>query len=133
MPSCDQTGTPSGFEGFLHFCSSTAPGSACLINWRIWESVAPRQSSSWEGSSPFSESLFFMSLDRPSLLFGLLGEATVGMTRLSDIAGYRAAPLATWVAHKCLGCGEGDNRPPGTHGCQAHAATVKLNGSSKRR
>src|SRR5664280_832241 len=107
MPSCDQTGTPSGLEGFLHFCSSTAPGSACLINWRIWESVAPRQSSSWEGSSPFSESLFFMSLDRPSLLFGLLGEATVGMTRLSDIAGYRAAPLATWVAHKCLVVGQG--------------------------
>jgi len=28
IPSCDHTGTPAGFEGFFHFCSSIASGSA---------------------------------------------------------------------------------------------------------
>src|ERR1700723_3698348 len=46
-PSCDQTGTPAGFVGFLHFNSSTTSGSTCLMKLRIRESVEPRQSSSF--------------------------------------------------------------------------------------
>src|SRR3954467_9452652 len=38
-PSCDHTGT-------LHFHSSTASGSACLITLRSCESILPRQSPS---------------------------------------------------------------------------------------
>src|ERR1700722_16597190 len=38
IPPCDQTGTP------LHFHSSTASGSACLMSFRTRASVSPRQS-----------------------------------------------------------------------------------------
>src|SRR3954462_7487909 len=38
IPACDHTGTP------LHFHSSTASGSACLMRIRIRASVSPRQS-----------------------------------------------------------------------------------------
>src|ERR1700719_661041 len=38
MPSCDQTATPSGREGFFHFTSSVTPGSAPLIRARSWPS-----------------------------------------------------------------------------------------------
>src|SRR6184192_2840138 len=41
MPSWDQTGTPSGREGFFHFTSSTTPGSASLIRVRSWASLSP--------------------------------------------------------------------------------------------
>src|SRR6266568_5228903 len=44
IPSCDQTGTPSGLEGFFHFTSSIASGSASLIKVRNFAKVAPRQS-----------------------------------------------------------------------------------------
>src|SRR5690242_10041878 len=44
MPSCDQTGTPAGFDGFLHFTSSTTSGSASLMSLRTRASIAPRQS-----------------------------------------------------------------------------------------
>src|SRR5258707_260193 len=44
MPAWDQTGTPSGFEGFFHFTSSTTPGSARLITARRCASVSLRQS-----------------------------------------------------------------------------------------
>jgi hypothetical protein len=37
MPSCDQTGTPLGREGFFHFTSS--PGSAPLMTARSWLSL----------------------------------------------------------------------------------------------
>src|SRR4030081_3259786 len=49
MPSCDQTGLP-------HFHSSTTPGSASLISFRILPRVFPRQ-------SPSSAILFEMSSD----------------------------------------------------------------------
>src|SRR5215208_2956441 len=38
IPACDHTGTP------LHFHSSTASGSACLMSIRTRASVSPRQS-----------------------------------------------------------------------------------------
>src|SRR5688572_12050029 len=44
VPSCDQTGTPAGLEGFLHFTSSIASGSACLMSARTRASVSLRQS-----------------------------------------------------------------------------------------
>src|SRR5262245_48971420 len=48
IPSCSHTGTPSiPFDGFLHFTSSTTPGSACLMTVRILASVSPRQSPSF--------------------------------------------------------------------------------------
>src|ERR1700740_3050136 len=50
IPSCDQTGVP------LHFHSSTASGSACLMSSRILLRVFPRQSAS-------SAILFEMSSD----------------------------------------------------------------------
>src|SRR3954454_24138331 len=61
-PSWDQTGTP------LHFHSSTASGSACLMRARTWESVLPLQSSSSsilasicrEGDSPLVVAPFFI-------------------------------------------------------------------------
>src|SRR5258708_11859571 len=43
MPSWDQTGTPSGREGFFHFTSSITPGSAALIRARSWPSLSPLQ------------------------------------------------------------------------------------------
>src|SRR6266511_3955581 len=45
-PSWYHTGTPAGFDGFLHFTSSTTAGSACLMRVRSQESVSPRQSPS---------------------------------------------------------------------------------------
>src|SRR5690242_10482630 len=45
IPSCDHTGTPRiAFDGFLHFTSSTASGSACLMIIRTRASVSARQS-----------------------------------------------------------------------------------------
>src|SRR5262245_51222441 len=44
IPSCDHTGTPAGLEGFLHFTSSTASGSASRMSIRIRPSISPRQS-----------------------------------------------------------------------------------------
>src|SRR5881409_4282642 len=41
MPSWDQTGTPSGREGFFHFTSSITPGSALLMRARSWPSLSP--------------------------------------------------------------------------------------------
>src|SRR3954453_22939729 len=62
MPSCDHAGTPRiPFDGFRHFTSSTASGSACLISVRTCSSVSLRQSLA--GESPF---------DSFALLFGLL-------------------------------------------------------------
>src|SRR6266851_4334742 len=43
MPSWDQTGTPSGREGFFHLTSSITPGSAPLIRARSWPSLSPLQ------------------------------------------------------------------------------------------
>src|SRR5436190_20767561 len=43
MPSWDQTGTPSGREGFFHFTSSITPGSAPLMRARSWPSLSPLQ------------------------------------------------------------------------------------------
>src|SRR2546428_12332861 len=43
MPSWDQTGTPSGREGFFHFTSSITPGSAPLMRARSWLSPSPLQ------------------------------------------------------------------------------------------
>src|SRR6059058_5448038 len=43
MPSWDQTGTPSGREGFFHFTSSITPGSASLMRARSWLSLSPLQ------------------------------------------------------------------------------------------
>src|SRR4030081_2665840 len=43
MPSWDQTGTPSGREGFFHFTSSIPPGSAPLMRARSWLSLSPLQ------------------------------------------------------------------------------------------
>src|SRR5438128_3102000 len=43
MPSWDQTGTPSGREGFFHFTSSITPGSAPLMRARSWLSLSPLQ------------------------------------------------------------------------------------------
>jgi hypothetical protein len=45
IPLWDQTGTPSGLDGFLHFTSSTTVGSACLMRARNCDKVVPRQSS----------------------------------------------------------------------------------------
>ena len=53
MPSCDQTGVP-GDEGFTHFNSSTAAGSASSMSLRTLARVSPRQ-------SPSSAILFEMS------------------------------------------------------------------------
>src|SRR5665811_2100351 len=55
IPSCDQTGVP-GVEGFTHFNSSTASGSASLMSLRILLRVSPRQ-------SPSSAIVFEMSSD----------------------------------------------------------------------
>src|SRR5690349_16491464 len=44
MPSWDQTGTPAGLDGFLHFASSTTSGSAWRISARIRSSTSLRQS-----------------------------------------------------------------------------------------
>src|SRR5687768_8906192 len=44
MPSSDQVGTPSGFDGLRHLISSTTSGTASFVNSRILESVSPRQS-----------------------------------------------------------------------------------------
>ena len=44
IPACDQTGTPAGFDGFLHFTSSTTSGSASWMSFRTRASVSPRQS-----------------------------------------------------------------------------------------
>src|SRR5437899_3683865 len=43
MPSWDQTGTPSGREGFFHFTSSITHGSPPLIRARSWPSLSPLQ------------------------------------------------------------------------------------------
>src|SRR3989475_8088036 len=43
MPSWDQTGTPSGREGFFHFTSSITPGSAPLMRARSWLNLSPLQ------------------------------------------------------------------------------------------
>src|SRR5690242_13072292 len=43
-PSWDQTGTPSGFEAFFHFISSTTSGSASSMRLRIFASVSARHS-----------------------------------------------------------------------------------------
>ena len=44
MPACDHAGTPSiEFEGFLHFTSSTALGSASLMSLRIRASIGERR------------------------------------------------------------------------------------------
>src|SRR5207247_729272 len=43
MPSCDQTGTPSGREGFFHFTSSITPASAPLMRARSWLNLSPLQ------------------------------------------------------------------------------------------
>src|ERR1700687_3460627 len=43
MPSWDQTGTPSGREGFFHFTSSITPGSAPLMRACSWLSLSPLQ------------------------------------------------------------------------------------------
>src|SRR2546427_4894917 len=43
MPSWDQTGTPSGREGFFHFTSSITPGSASLMRARSWPNLSPLQ------------------------------------------------------------------------------------------
>src|SRR5205814_4504205 len=43
MPSWDQTGTPSGREGFFHFTSSITLGSAPLMRARSWLSLSPLQ------------------------------------------------------------------------------------------
>src|SRR5246127_1093522 len=69
-PRSDHTGTP-GFEGFLHFHSSTTSGSACLIRARSLERVWPRQSPSslilnsinCEGDSTSSAELLVMRGD----------------------------------------------------------------------
>src|SRR5690348_13220781 len=45
MPLCDHSGTPAGFIGFFHFCSSLMPGSASRIRSRMRASVFSRQSS----------------------------------------------------------------------------------------
>lgn len=44
IPSCDQTGTPVGFEGRLHFTSSTTFGSALNMTARKVDNVLPCQS-----------------------------------------------------------------------------------------
>src|SRR5438874_3758610 len=44
IPACDHTGAPPGFDGFLHFTSSTTSGSACLMSARTRSSVSLRQS-----------------------------------------------------------------------------------------
>src|SRR5438270_3305065 len=44
IPACDQVGTPSGFDAFRHFASSTTSGSASWMRSRIRESSLPRQS-----------------------------------------------------------------------------------------
>src|SRR3954464_5822028 len=43
IPLCDQTGTPAGFDGFLHFRSSTIWGSASKIKARMRARVSARQ------------------------------------------------------------------------------------------
>jgi hypothetical protein len=40
----DQTGTPSGLDGFFHFTCSTMEGPASMIMERNWDSFSPRQS-----------------------------------------------------------------------------------------
>src|SRR5579862_6373350 len=74
MPSCDQTGTPSGFVDLTHFRSSTTSGSACLISVRNRDRVACRQSS-WplvvtparrEEGCAVCDVLVSMSFDRTS-------------------------------------------------------------------
>src|SRR5688572_24460781 len=44
IPSWDHVGTPSGFDGFLHFDSSTTSGTACWMRKRIRASILPCQS-----------------------------------------------------------------------------------------
>src|SRR4051812_21575257 len=68
IPACDHTGTP------LHFHSSTASGSACLMSMRTLASVSPRQSPSSsmrasisrEGELLFCVALFFMPVSPTS-------------------------------------------------------------------
>ena len=67
IPSCDQTGTPIGLEGFFHFTSSIMSGSAFVIKARSCDSVLPRQSPAFliiasiclEGDFSFWEMLDF--------------------------------------------------------------------------
>jgi hypothetical protein len=40
IPSCSHTGTPSGFDGFRHFTSSTTSGSASLMTRDARERLA---------------------------------------------------------------------------------------------
>src|SRR5947208_17063615 len=63
IPACFHTGTPAGFEGFLHFTSSTTSGSACLMRVRTRESASPRQ-------SPSSPILASISSDGASMFCG---------------------------------------------------------------
>src|SRR6266851_9445596 len=64
MPSWDQTGTPSGREGFFHFTSSITARSAPLIRARSWPSLSPLQplvfrtmaSICWDADAPFMNS-----------------------------------------------------------------------------
>ena len=44
IPWCDHTGTPAGFEGFLHFVSSTTLGSASRMARRMRARSSRRQS-----------------------------------------------------------------------------------------
>src|SRR5260370_8581762 len=76
MPSCDHTGVP-------HFHSSTTPGSASLISWRILRRVSPRQ-------SPSSVIRFEMSTaaDWPWLF---MGYRTAWRTRRSVAASHRTS------------------------------------------
>src|SRR5579884_3203433 len=101
IPSCDHTGTPIGLLGFLHFTSSTAAGSACLIDSRSCDSVVLRQSA-WD--------LIMASICSdagPSFGGSLLG----GIENLAQLAGecFRLAGVGRIAAHEApMMAGEND-------------------------
>src|SRR5687767_9147271 len=88
MPPCDQTGTPRGLLGFLHFTSSVIPGSASRISARMRASVRPRQP-----PSPFPSSRIRWSMSREA---GTSAAAPafggdLGLVELADLRGLLAA------------------------------------------
>lgn len=85
----DHTGTPAiEFDGFLHFRSSTSPGSACLMRVRIRASIRSRQSLGALILASVSFAFFFMLVIAFSLMFllGPAGKSHVWRTAGSDLS-----------------------------------------------
>jgi len=93
IPSCDQTGTPAGLDGFTHFTSSTTSGSAWWMRARTWARVLPRQSPS---------SLIFLSMrfegdSSCDLGTFLLGDTILLTVRVNAWIKPRREAMSTWM------------------------------------